>query len=132
MNREILVAADFNVNTNRIAVQEGMGYAGNGTVHIVTVSQSAEDDKRENKMRTDVLEEIKEYVDDIGGSDAEFVYKTLTGSVPSAISEYASENGTDMIVMMTSWSDGVLTRSVTKRTISEAACPVLVLKESNY
>lgn len=132
MDREILVAADFNVNTNRIAVQEGMEYAGNGTVHVVTVSQSAEDDKRENKMRTGVLEEVEEYVDDIGESDSEFVYKTLTGSVPSAISEYASKNGIDMIVMMTSWSDGVITKSVTKRTISKAPRPVLVLKESNY
>lgn len=133
MNKNILVAADFNINTNRVAIKESLEYVNGGTVHVVTVRESSESDTREDTMRQDVIDEVQEFVEDTNVNTAvDFQYEVLDGSVPESISEYAENKDIDFIIMMTSWNDGLILQSVTKDTIEESPCPVLVMKDENY
>lgn len=133
VKKDILVAADFNINTNQIAIKESLEYVNGGTVHIVTVRESSESDSREDKMRQDVIDGVQEFVEDVNvNSVADFQYEILDGSVPESISEYAENEGIDFIIMMSSWNNGLILQSVTKSTIEESPCPVLVMKNENH
>lgn len=133
MKKNILVAADFNINTNRVAIKESLEHVGDGTIHVVTVRESSESDSREDAMRKDVIDEVREFVEDTNiNPSVDFQYEVLDGSVPESISEYAEDKDIDFVIMMTSWNDGLILQSVTKETIKESPCPVLVMKNENY
>jgi nucleotide-binding universal stress UspA family protein len=85
----------------------------------------------DGRLKERVYEFVKSHMASLPGADAITSIHILEGNAESAILEFASENGVDVIAMATHGHTGIredLLGSTTDRIIRQSRCPVLALR----